>query len=101
MTKKTLEFSIIICMMLADNKFTAHCSVTSSPLGLYDKLVLVSLKAFVRLLTFLSQCHVVGGVSEVRTYVRSLTHSSHGTFETVFLRCNVELETLPSLFTLD
>ena len=56
--------------MLADNKFTASCSVTSSKLDLFDKFVLVLLEIFVRLLeeaTFLSQCHMVGGVSDVRT----------------------------------
>ena len=51
--------------MLADNKFTVLLSQ-----GLFDKLVLVSLEIFVRLLeeeTFLSQCHMVGGDTDVRT----------------------------------
>ena len=30
-----------------------------------------------------------------------LSHASHATFQTVFLQGNVELDTLPSLFTLD
>ena len=36
--------------MLADNKLTASCSVTSSALGPFDKFMLIALEIFMRLL---------------------------------------------------